>query len=179
VSRPLAIVAAIAENGVIGRDNRLIWRLKSDLRRFRELTIGKPLIIGRKTHESIGRPLPGRETIVLTRDKEFAPGGVHVAQGWDEAVARAEALAEAMGANEIAVGGGAEIYRLALPHVRFLYLTLVHAEPQGEAVFPPFDRADFREIRRIARPKGPDDEHPFTFVDLERRSGRRDSRVRP
>lgn len=167
--RPLAIVVALADNGVIGRDNRLIWRLKTDLRRFRELTVGRPLIIGRKTHESIGRPLPGRETVVLTRDAGYAPAGVHVAHGWDEAVAAAERLAERMGAAEIAVGGGAEIYRLALPQTQFLYLTLVHAEPEGEAVFPPFDRAAFREIRREPHPKGPDDEHAFTFVDLERR----------
>jgi dihydrofolate reductase len=167
--RPLAIVVALADNGVIGRDNRLIWRLKTDLRRFRELTVGRPLIIGRKTHESIGRPLPGRETVVLTRDAGYAPAGVHVAHGWDEAVAAAERLAERMGAAEIAVGGGAAIYRLALPQTQFLYLTLVHAEPEGEAVFPPFDRAAFREIRREPHPKGPDDEHAFTFVDLERR----------
>ena len=169
MTRPLAIVAAVADNGVIGRNNRLIWRLKSDLRRFRDLTVGKPMIIGRKTHESIGRPLPGRETIVLTRDESFAAAGVHVVHGWDEAVALGGRLAEGMGASEVAVGGGAEIYRLALPQAGFLYLTLVHAEPEGEAVFPPFDRAAFREVRRQDRPKGPDDEHAFTFVDLERR----------
>jgi dihydrofolate reductase len=169
MTRPLAIVAAVADNGVIGRDNRLIWRLKTDLKRFRELTVGRPMIIGRKTHESIGRPLPGRETVVLTRDPDFAAPGVHVAHGWDEALAVAERLAEGLGASEIAVGGGAEIYRLALPQAQFIYLTLVHAEPEGEAVFPPFDRASFREIRREPHPRGPDDEHAFTFVDLERR----------
>jgi dihydrofolate reductase len=169
MSRPLALVAAVADNGVIGRDNRLIWRLKTDLRRFRDLTVGKPMIIGRKTHESIGRPLPGRETVVLTRDLDFSAPGIHVAHGWDEALAVAERLAEGMGALEIAVGGGAEIYRLALPQAQFLYLTRVHAEPEGEAVFPPFDRAAFREIRCEPHPRGPDDEHAFTFVDLERR----------
>jgi dihydrofolate reductase len=169
MSRPLALVAAVADNGVIGRDNRLIWRLKTDLRRFRDLTVGKPMIIGRKTHESIGRPLPGRETVVLTRDPDFSAPGIHVVHGWDEALAVAERLAEGMGASEIAVGGGAEIYRLALPQAQFLYLTRVHAEPEGEAVFPPFDRAAFREIRREPHPRGPDDEHAFTLVDLERR----------
>ena len=169
MTRALAIVVAMAENGVIGRDNRLIWRLKTDLRRFRELTVGKPLIVGRKTHESIGRPLPGRETVVLTRDKAFAADGVHVAHAWDEAVSRAEGLAERMGAAEIAVGGGAEIYTLALPQTERIYLTLVHAEPEGEALFPSFDRAAFREIRRKAFAQGPDDEYPFTFIDLERR----------
>jgi dihydrofolate reductase len=169
MSRPLALVAAVADNGVIGRDNRLIWRLKTDLRRFRDLTVGKPMIIGRKTHESIGRPLPGRETVVLTRDADFSAPGIHVAHGWDEALAVAERLAEGMGAPEIAIGGGAEIYRLALPQAQRIYLTRVHAQPEGEAVFPAFDRAAFREVRREPHPRGPDDEHAFTFVDLERR----------
>lgn len=166
---PLALVAAVADNGVIGRGNRLIWRLKSDLRRFRDLTWGKPLLMGRKTYESIGRPLPGRETIVLTRDPAFAAESVYVAHGWDEAVAKSEALAEGMGAFEIAVVGGAEIYALALPCARRLYLTQVHAEPGGDTFFPPFDRSAYREVRRTDHPAGPDDEHPFTFIDLERR----------
>jgi dihydrofolate reductase len=167
--RPLAIVAAVAENGVIGRDNKLIWRLRSDLRRFRDLTWGKPMIMGRKTFESIGKALPGRRTVVLTRDKGYMAEGADVAHGWDEAVARAEALADEMGATEIAVVGGAEIYRLALPDVARLHLTLVRASPQGDARFPDYDRGAFREVRRADRPKGPDDEHAFTFVDLERR----------
>ena len=169
MARSVALVAAVADNGVIGRDNRLIWRLKSDLRRFRDLTWGKPMIMGRKTFESIGKPLPGRRTVVLTRDPAFAPEGVEVAHGWDEAVARADALAAEMGASEIMVVGGAEIYALALPQVRRLYLTQVHAAPEGDAAFPLFDRSAFRELRRRDLPAGPDDEHPFTFVDLERR----------
>ena len=165
----LAIVVAVAENGVIGRDNRLIWRLRSDLRRFRDLTWGKPMIMGRKTYQSIGKPLPGRRTVVLTRDRSFSADDVEVAHDWDAAVARAEALATEMGATEIAVVGGSEVYRLALPWVRRLHLTLVHAAPEGDAVFPAYDRAAFREVRREDRPKGPDDEHAFTFIDLERR----------
>ena len=169
MTRPLAIVAAIADNGVIGRDNRLIWRLKTDLRRFRDVTMGKPLIMGRKTFESIGRPLPGRETVVLTRDRSFSPEGAHVVHSWPEAVAEADRLAERMDAPEIAVVGGAEIYALALPDTARLHLTLVHAEPEGDAVFPPYDRGAFRELRREPGRKGPEDEHPFTFIDLERR----------
>jgi dihydrofolate reductase len=169
MTRPLSIVVALADNGVIGRDNKLIWRLKTDLKRFRELTIGKPMVIGRKTHESIGRPLPGRETVVLTRDKNFTAGGVHVVHSWDEALSRADQLADRMGAPEITIGGGAEIYRLALPTAERLFLTLVHTEPEGEAVFPDYDRGAFREVRRDPRPRGPDDEHAFTFIDLERR----------
>ncbi len=167
---PLAIVAAVAENGVIGRDNKLIWRLKGDLRRFRDLTLGKPMIMGRKTFESIGKALPGRRTIVLTRDRSFVAAGIEVWHGWDEAVARAEALAGEMGATEIAVVGGSEVYALALPEARRLHLTLVRVSPEGDAVFPHYDRSAFREIRREERPKGPDDEHAFAFVDLERRS---------
>src|SRR5918912_2241546 len=95
---PLAIVAAVAENGVIGRDNKLIWRLRSDLRRFRDLTWGKPMIMGRKTFDSIGKALPGRRTVVLTRDRGFSAEDVDVVHGWDEAVGRARALADEMGA---------------------------------------------------------------------------------
>ncbi|MGF9756389.1 dihydrofolate reductase [Microvirga sp. 0TCS3.31] len=166
---PLILVVAMAENGVIGRDNRLLWRIKTDMGRFRRLTMGKPMIMGRKTFESIGKPLPGRETIILTRDEAFSAEGVHVAHTWEEAVARGEEIAGTTGADAIAVAGGAEIYALALPHVQTLFLTQVHTAPEGDAVFPPFDRSQFREVKREDHPKGPDDEHPFTFIDLERR----------
>ncbi len=166
---PQILVVAVARNGVIGRDNQLLWRLKTDLGRFRKLTMGKPMIMGRKTFQSIGKPLPGRETIVLTRDPGFAAEGVHVVHTWETAVTRASELAAAIGADAVAVAGGAEIYAQALPHVRTIFLTEVDAAPEGEAVFPSFDRSQFREIKRVDHPKGPDDEHPFTFIDLERR----------
>jgi dihydrofolate reductase len=127
------------------------------------------MIMGRKTFQSIGKPLPGRETIVLTRDTGFAAEGVHVAHSWDEAVALASAVAKRMGAQEVAVVGGAEVYGLALPHVRTIYLTQVHAAPEGDAIFPDVDRSRFRETARIEHPRSADDEHPFTFIDLERR----------
>lgn len=167
---PLIIVVAAADNGVIGRDNQLLWRLKTDLRRFRDLTWGKPMIMGRKTFQSIGKPLPGRETIVLTHDRSFAADGVHVAHDWDRAVAIGTNLAQSMGADAIAVAGGAEIYRLALPHVEKIYLTEVHTAPEGDAAFPPVDRSRFREVKRSDHPKGADNEHSFTFIDFERRS---------
>ncbi|SCY69869.1 dihydrofolate reductase [Microvirga guangxiensis] len=167
---PLILVVAVAENGVIGRDNQLLWRIRTDLKRFRELTMSKPMIMGRKTFESIGKPLPGRETIVLTRDSGFSAPGIHVVHGWDQAVSKGEELATAMGAGAIAVVGGAEIYRIALPHVQTIYLTEVAASPAGDAFFPPVDRSLFRETARISHPKSPDDEHPFTFIDFERRS---------
>ena len=166
---PLILVVAVAENGVIGRDNQLLWRLRTDLKRFRELTMGKPMIMGRKTFQSIGKPLPGRETVVLTRDSGFSASGVHVAHTWNEAVAQGSTLAERLGADAVAVVGGAEIYALALPFVQTIHLTEVHAAPEGDAVFPAFDRSRFREIHRSEHPKGADDEHPFTFIDLERR----------
>ncbi|MCG7391671.1 dihydrofolate reductase [Microvirga sp. ACRRW] len=169
MTRPLILVVAVAENGVIGRDNQLLWRLRTDLKRFRELTMAKPMIMGRKTFESIGKPLPGRETIVLTHDAGFSAPGTHVVHSWDQAVAKGEELAQAMGADAVAVVGGAEIYRIALPHVQTIYLTEVAAAPEGDAFFPPVDRTRFRETARIAHPKGPDDEHPFTFIDLVRR----------
>ena len=169
MTRPLALVVALAENNVIGRDNRLIWRLKSDLRRFREVTWGKPILMGRKTFEAIGKPLPGRENIVLTRSANFSAAGIEVVRDWNEALARAEAAAERLGADEIAVIGGAEIYRLALPQAQRLRLTLVHAVPEGDAVFPSYDPALFREVFRETHPAGADDEHAFTFIDLERR----------
>ena len=167
--RPIVIVAAVAENRVIGADNRLIWRLKSDLRRFKEITWGRPLIMGRKTFESIGRPLPGRETVVLTRDPSFDAKGAEVARSLDEAISAAEAAAERLGAPEIVVAGGAQVYSQAMPLAERLRLTLVHARPQGDACFPDYDWGDFRETFREDRPEGPDDEHAFTFVDLERR----------
>jgi dihydrofolate reductase len=169
MTRPLILVAAVADNGVIGRDNQLLWRLKTDLRRFRELTWGKPMIMGRKTFQSIGKPLPGRETIVLTRDEGFDAPDVEVVHDWNEAVAQGQAAAERMGADAVVVAGGSEIYALALPHVDRIHLTHVHTSPEGDAEFPDFDRTAFRELKRSDHPQGPDDEHPFTFIDLERR----------
>lgn len=169
MTRPLTIVVAVAENGVIGDKNALLWRLRTDLRRYREITWGKPMIMGRKTYESIGRPLPGRETVVLTRDPAFAVPGVHVARSWADAQAIAESLAQRMGAEEIIVAGGADVYRLALPQADRIRLTEVDAEPAGDTRFPEFDRSVFTEVARSTHPAGPDDEHPFAFVDLVRR----------
>src|SRR5262245_50077754 len=121
---PLAIIVAIADNGVIGRDNKLIWRLRSDLRRFRALTMGKPLIMGRRTYQSLGQPLKGREIVVITSSRSFEAQGVHVVHSFGEAVAEAEKIAAGVGASEIMVGGGAKVYEEALPLAKRLYLTL-------------------------------------------------------
>lgn len=168
MSLPLVIVAALADNRVIGRDNRLIWRLKSDLRRFREITMGRPLVMGRKTFESIGRPLPGRHSVVVTRDPGWRHEGVSVAASLAEALALGQELAERHGADSVVIGGGAEIYRQALPEAETMRLTYVHASPEGDAFFPEFDGSAWRETARLRHPAGPDDEHPFTFVDLKR-----------
>lgn len=168
MSRPVVIVAALAENRVIGRDNSLIWRLRSDLRRFREITWGKPLIMGRKTFESIGKPLPGRETIVMTRDSDWSAPGVRKASSFDEALAIADEVAATMGAAEIVVAGGAEIYDQALPRASSLRLTLVHATPEGDALFPLFDESSFVETSRQEYSAGEADEFRFSFVDLAR-----------
>jgi dihydrofolate reductase len=166
---PLSIVVALAENGVIGRGNALPWRLRTDLRRFRDLTWGKPMIMGRKCWDAIGRPLPGRATVLMTRDPGVAPEGAHVARSWEDAKRTAQHLAATMGAAEIAVVGGAEIYRLALPETSRMHLTRVHDLTPGDVVFPAFRADEFRETFREEHPAGEGDQHPFTFIDLQRR----------
>lgn len=165
---PVVLIAAIADNGVIGRDNQLIWRLRTDLRRFRELTMGCPIIMGRKTFLSIGKPLPGRQTVVLSRDPQFRPDGVYVAPTLERALDVAQGLGRAMGARAVIVAGGGEIYAQALPLADRLELTFVHARPDGDATFPDWDRAAFREVARETHPAGAEDEHAFTCVSFER-----------
>ena len=169
-SVPLVLLAALAENRVIGRDNQLIWHLSSDLKRFKSLTMGCPLLMGRKTFESIGRPLPGRESVVLTRDPQFAPAGVHVARDLDQAWQLASALAEKMAAPHIAVIGGSEIYAQTLPLADALYLTHVKAAPDGDAFFPDFDMSAFDVVRREDHQASGRDDHAFSFVDYQRKN---------
>ena len=166
---PIVLIAAIADNGIIGDDNRLIWRLKTDLRHFRSLTLGRPVLMGRKTFLSIGKPLPGRETIVLTRDPGFRPDGVHMAHSLEEALSMGQRLGQGLGADSVTVAGGADLYRQALPLAERLELTLVHATPDGDALFPEWDRSDFVADTRESHPASPDDEHPFTFATFRRR----------
>ncbi len=166
---PLVLVAAIARNRVIGDGVRLLWRLSSDLQRFKALTLGKPLVMGRKTFQSIGRPLPGRETIVVTRDQNFAAEGVHVAHGLDAALALAEGRAHGMGADAVIVAGGAEIYAQTIGRADRLAVTEVALAPPGDALFPPIDPARWREVARIPGLRGPNDEADFVFVDYARR----------
>jgi dihydrofolate reductase len=166
---PLVIVVAVAENAVIGKDNNLSWRMPSDLRFFRRITMGKPLIMGRKTFQSIGRPLPGREIVVATRDPTFSAPGIHVVHTLDAAVAKADELAVKMGANEIVVAGGATIYAALLPRARAIELTRVYATIEGDTLFPALDAAEWRELRREEHPAGPGDDHAYALIRLERK----------
>lgn len=166
---PLVVIAAVADNGVIGDDNRLLWRLKSDMKHFRSLTVGRPVLMGRKTFLSIGKPLPGRETIVLTRDPAFSAEGAHIAHSLDEALATGQRLGRVMGADSVTVAGGADLYAQTLPLADRIELTQVHAAPEGDAIFPDWDRSAFEATRRESHPRGADDEHAFTFATFSRR----------
>ncbi len=163
-------IVAVAQNGVIGAGGVMPWRLSSDLRRFKALTMGKPLIVGRRTYQSFGRPLPGRRLIVVTRDADFKPADAEVASNPQSALAIACGAAREMGAEEIMVGGGGEIYRALLPQTDRVELTEIALAPEGDAFFPPLDSSDWREIAREAPPRGPRDEADFAYVTLERRS---------
>jgi dihydrofolate reductase len=165
---PLILVAAVAENGVIGRDNGLPWRLKSDMQYFRAVTMGKPMVMGRKTFESIGKPLKGRTSIVVTRDDAFARDGVIVAHDLGRALDAARGDALRRGADAIAVIGGTEIFQLTMPMARRMALTCVHAKPEGDAYFPKIDPQVWREVERHSPPKGPDDDYGITYVTYER-----------
>jgi dihydrofolate reductase len=165
---PIILVVAVAENGVIGRDNQLPWRIRSDLKFFKSVTLNKPVVMGRKTYRSIGKPLPGRTNIVITRQQDFAAPGILVAPGIDQALSAARGDALRRGADAIAVIGGTEIFAQTLPLADRLILTLVHANPPGDTYFPPVDPAVWREAERLPQPKGPDDEYGFTIVNYER-----------
>ena len=158
----ISFVVAYDRRRAIGKDNRLPWRLPDDMRHVRDLTIGKPLIMGRRTWESIGRPLPGRTSIVLTRDREFRCDGCLIARTADEALTLAGA------APEVIVFGGAGVFKDFLPRADRIYLTEVDTEAAGDTYFPPLDPKDWREVDRQAHPA--DARHPFAFefVTLER-----------
>ena len=164
----LSLIVAAAENGVIGRDNALPWRLSGDLKRFKEVTMGKPIIMGRKTFESIGRPLPGRTNIVLSRDPSFSPEGVLSVDDFPSALAEAARVAEQSNEDEFMVIGGANIYRIALPQADRIYLTEVHADIEGDAFFPSFDRADWTEKSRSFQSATDKETADYSFVTLDR-----------
>jgi dihydrofolate reductase len=164
----LAIIVAAAENGVIGKNNALPWRIPADMRYFKRTTMGKPIVMGRKTFESIGKPLPGRTNIVITRNPAFVAEGVKVVSSLDEALKLAEDIAVADGAEELVVIGGAEIYRSAMPRADRLYLTEVHASVEGDALLPEIDWSHWREVGRERHQAESPGDHDFSFVRYER-----------
>jgi dihydrofolate reductase len=164
----IIIVAAVAENGIIGRDNTLPWRLKSDMAHFRALTIGKPVVLGRKTFASIGKPLAGRTTIVISRDQSFSAPGIVVAPNLESALATARGDALRRNASAIIVAGGADIYAQALPLATRLVITEVRKRVDGDARFPAIDSKLWREITRSEQKAGPEDEAELAFVTYQR-----------
>ena len=164
----LVLVAAVAENGVIGRAGGLPWRLKSDLESFRAITMGKPVVMGRKTLQSMGKPLVGRTNIVVSRDRGFSAPGVVVAPDLRAAMESARGDALRRGADEIVVIGGAEIYAQTLPIADRLDLTLVKARPEGNICFPAIDPRAWRETERSEHKAGPEDAADFAFVTYGR-----------
>jgi dihydrofolate reductase len=160
----IVIIAAVADNGVIGRGGTMPWRLKSDMQHFRALTMGKPVVMGRKTYESLHiKPLPGRTNIVVTRDSNFTAPGVLVAPSLEVALeaARGDGLRRG---TDIMVIGGADIYAQAMPLADRLELTQIHMKAEGDSFFPPIDAAVWREAAREAHPAGPDDDAAYDFV---------------
>ncbi len=164
----LALIVAAAENGVIGRDNALPWHLPGDLQHFKRVTMGKPVLMGRKTFESIGRPLQGRTNIVITRNPAFRADGVMVATSVRDALAMAARKAKQDGVEEVFVIGGAEIYAAALPLANRLYFTEVHADVVGDAVIPAIDWTQWREVSRERHAAQPTGDPAFSVVSYER-----------
>ena len=165
----VTLVVAAARNGVIGKDGGLPWRLSSDLKRFKANTIGRPVIMGRKTYQSIGRPLPGRDNIVVTRDKSFAPDGVFTAPDIASALALGRTKAEQAGVSEICVIGGGEIYGQTFGLADRLIVTFIEADIDGDTRFPKIDSEAWKEISTESHPAGEKDSHATRHVVYERR----------
>jgi dihydrofolate reductase len=165
----VVLIVAVADNGVIGARGALPWRLKSDLQRLKAMTLGKPVVMGRKTFASIGRPLPGRTNIVVTRDANFRSPGAVVTTSFADARAVATGDALRRSADEIAVIGGAEIYAQWLGCADRLEITEVHARPEGDTYFAAIDAADWEEVARVRNPAGSDDSADYSYVTYRRR----------
>jgi dihydrofolate reductase len=166
---PLVLVVAVADNGVIGRDGGLPWRLKSDLAHFRKVTTGHPVVMGRKTYLAIARPLPARTNIVVTRDPSFAARGIVAVGSLAAALAAAQGDALRRGASAIMVIGGADIYAQTIAAASRLELTRVHESPDGDARFPDVDPQVWQEVARADHAAGPGDDAPFTIHTYLRR----------
>lgn len=160
----ISLIVAIADNGVIGRDNDLPWHLSADLRRFKRLTMGHHLVMGRRTFDSIGRPLPGRQMIVISRSQPELPDGVDLAPSLDAALAHAREA----GDTEVFIAGGAQIYRSALPLAERLYLTRVHRDFPGDVVFPEIDETEWRIVEQEDHPENESNPLAHSFLVLDR-----------
>ena len=158
----LSIIVAMDRNRVIGEGDALPWHISSDLKNFKKITMGKPIVMGRKTHESIGRPLPGRENIILTRDKTYQAEGCSVLHSMEEIFEHCKDVEEVM------ITGGSEIYKLSLEQATRLYLTEVHTEIEGDTFFPEFDRDEWEEVSREDFEADEKNEFDYSFVLLER-----------
>ena len=165
----IALIVAVAENGVIGNKGTLPWRLSTDLRSFRRLTMGKPVIMGRKTFQSIGVALDGRDNIVVTRDAGFQADGVEVVRSFEAALDVARRCAELRKGDEVMVIGGAEIYRAAMPVAKRVYWTEVHAKPEGDTTMEKLDPRVWKEVSRSEAVQGEKDQYACTFTVFERR----------
>ena len=168
----IVLIVAVAENGVIGRDNAIPWRLKSDQQRLKAITLNKPVVMGRKTFESLRRPLPGRTNIVVTRDPNYRAPGAVVTTSFENARAVAHGDALRRFATEIAVIGGAEVYAQWMASADRLEITEVHARPEGDTHFAAIDAAAWEEVARVRNPVGPDDSADFSYVTYRRRQQR-------
>jgi len=158
----IVLVAAVAENGIIGREGAMPWHLPADLAHFKRVTWGHPIIMGRRTFEAIGRPLPGRRNIVVTRSPGFSAPGIETAAGLEQALELVD------DASQVLVIGGAELYRSALPLAERIYLTRVHARPEGDTRFPALDSSEWRQISCKTRPTDHDHRYALSFIELQR-----------
>lgn len=165
----ITLVVAVARNGIIGRDGGLPWRLSSDLKTFRRLTMGKPLIMGRRTFASLKKPLDGRDNLVVTRDANFRPEGAEVFASLEKALDRARDCATSRSVDEIMIIGGADIYRQTLPIADRIYWTRVEADVAGDTSFPALDAAVWQETAREAIPKRPHDDYEAVLLTLDRK----------
>lgn len=166
----LSLIVARAANGCIGRDNKLPWYLPGDLKYFKRMTLGKPIIMGRKTWESLKGPLPGRCNIVITRQTGYEAEGAKVVATLEEAIQLAESVALIDGVEDAVVIGGAEIYALALPKISRMYVTEVHADVEGDAFFPPFDPAQWQQTAREDFNAEPPNQYDYSFVVYQRKA---------
>jgi dihydrofolate reductase len=168
---PVSIFVAVSRNGVIGRDGDMPWRLSTDLKRFKAMTLGKPMVVGRKTLDSFGgKPLPGRPHVVVTRQNDFAVEGAEVAGSLEDAIERAQVIATETGAEEIGILGGGQIYAQAIALADRLYVTHVEADiDDGDTVFPAIDPDIFKKVDEIAVPAGEKDSYPTRFATYHRR----------